>query len=729
MNEAVSVTAEDFARHVQQTNPFTQDRVTQVQTSHADVGAIHDKAFRRLLKRIEDVRNSGQPTGLLLTGEAGVGKSHVLARLFRWAREEGKATVVYLHNVLASPERMARYLLHATVNDLAGYRPSDFAHSELYRLINLAIGARLEGKQKGMAPNLKVRRQILEQIGREIDPDQLVMPVFVSYLEQAMGANLAEEAAEARAHAAVQWLSGQTIEPDLARSIGLKVNSEDGACIADDVAVQRTIDVLCRLCACASRPFVLCLDQVDNLSSDRMSALASFLHAAIDNGRNLVVITSGVKESMDRLEKNGTISRAAGDRIAQHRINLESISPKDARAIVAERVDKFCAPFSKVKKVANAREADPLAPLSSEWWNKYAGSLIEVRPRDVVRSARDAWEAEQERLHDLGVDGWLKNLGKSKPSGLDAATKRPDRVLAPLEERIDQLVALKVTEAVNVRRLNPQRLPPDADNLATLVLTLLEGYLDVPEFTLRSIGRVSSKERSACYDLWATEQAPNGNEVTNGLTFFTTDSAQSAVHALKRLHADASAPTHQLLVTDEERRPLRLGAKGLELYQALCSNSRFEHVKLRFEDHAQMDALSSVLGAARVGDLEIEVEAGTYRPITEDECRASLRRRRALLDHPLLRQLLTEEPPSSAPSKSVSVGTAAQLRSQIKGELAMSLSMTAREMATIIIYRTGQGEEAFPKIWEMVKRVAQQMHQDKQLFVDAENDDLYLQLA
>jgi hypothetical protein len=726
MSEPEAMSGESFARHVLNTNPFTQDRVTGVQASQTDVGSIHDKAFKKLVKRIDDVRAGGPATGVLLTGSAGVGKSHVLARLFRWAREEGRATVVYLHNILASPERTGRYLLHATVNDLAGYRPANFAQSELYALINLAIGARLEGKTRGMAPNLALRKEVLQHIGQEIDPDQLVMPVFITYLEQAVGANLAEEAAEARALAAVQWLSGETIDPEIARSIGLRVNGEDGARIADDVAVQRTLDVICRLCACANRPFVLCLDQVDNLSNDRVKALASFLHAAIDNGRNLVVLTSGVKESLDRLERDLVIPLAATDRIAQHRVNLESISAKDARAIVVERIEKFSAPFAKVKKIAAARAAEPLTPLSERWWQKYSAKLIEARPRDVIRAARDAWEAEQERVNDLGTEAWLKTLGKAK-SIADTDGRRP---LPPLEERIDQLVALKITEAVNARRLKPERLPPDADNMATLTLTLLEGCVQVDGYTLRSIEPPTIKERSVCYNLWATEQSPNGTPVSNGLTFFASDSAQSATNMLKRLlNSDAATPTHQYLITDDERRPLKLATKGHEVYEALSKSSRFEHLRLRFDDHAQLDALSSVLGAARVGDLEVEAERGVYRALTEAECRASLHRKRLFLEHPLLHQLLTEEAAPKPEPPSVAPGTVLQLRSQIKGELAMALAMSAREMATIIIDRTSRSQDAFPKIWQMVKDVAQQMSQANELFVDAQDDDLYLQLA
>lgn len=724
MRATETLTAEDFARHVLRSNPFTQDRVTQAQSNPADVGSIHEKSFKKLTKRIEEVRATQQTAGILLTGMAGVGKSHVLARLFRWAREEGKATVVYLHNILASPERVGRYLLHATVSDLAGYRPVNFAQSELYKLINLAIGSRLNGKSKGMAPNLAVRKRVLEEIGHDIDPDQLVMPVFITFLEQAVGANLAEESAEARAIAAVQWLSGETIDPDLARSIGFRVNDEDGACIEDDVAVQRTLDVMCRLCACADRPFVLCVDQVDNLSSDRVTALASFLQALIDNGSNLVVITSGVKTSMDRLMLDQIIPAAASDRIAQHRLELQPVSMKDARAIVIERLERFSASFAKTKKIAKARGADPLTPLSDSWWKRYSGKLIETRPRDVIRAARNAWDAEQERLSDIGVDEWLKGLAKGAEP---PAT--PTRPFPPLDQRIDDLVRLKVTEARNERRLNPARLPPDADNLASLTLTLLEACIGVPGYTLRRVQRVTAKGRLAPYDVRVTEVSPEGAEVTNGLQFFISDNARSAVNALKRLIDDEPPPTHQLFITDQERRPLRLAAKGQETYDKLVASGHFEHVKLLFDDHAELDALSSVLGAARVGDLEVELEPEVYRALSEDECRSSLHRQKMFTQHPLLRLLLTEEPQQTPVHPNPTDVQAEQIKGYIKGELAIALSMSAREMATIIVARTSNSDVAVPTIWEMVKSVANQMHQAKELFVDAQDDDLFLQFA
>lgn len=722
MNLPKAIDVSEFARHVAATNPFIRDRVTQADSSDADVVAIHEKEFKKLVRRIDEVRKHQNSVGIFLVGAPGVGKSHVLARLFRWAREDGDATLVYLHNVLASPERMGRYLLHATVNSLAGYRPSAYAQSALYALINRAVGARLRGRGvKGASPKLALRKEILEEIGGEIDPDRLVMPVFIAYLEQAMGANLAQPKAEARAEAAVHWLGGETIDSDVAQSIGLRVNSEEGACIDDDVAVQRALDVICRLCACAGRPFVLCLDQVDNLDAEKVTALTSFLHAAIDNGHNLAVILSGVRESMAGFEDSGVIPRAAMDRLAQHRIVLSKVSTEQARQIVEERIRRFAAPFKDVKEVAKPRKKDPLVPLTSAWWTKRVGNSIEIRPRDVIRWAREAWETEQEAIEALGAERWLTELGIVRP--------QPVKHVVPIRDAIDDVVSKKVAQAVAERKLNPERLPPDADNLATLTLTLLGACYDHDSYTLRSAERIRTKGRVPAYDMFVGEETQQGETVTNGLTFLTADNALKATFALQRLVNDPEPPTHQLLITDEERRPLQLGQKGGELYEKLAAAGRFAHLKLSFEDYATLDAISTVLGAARVGDLDVEQEPGHYRPISEAECSESLHRKGLFISHPLLQELLTEErkPPASSTQPDSSVNE--QIRRHIMGELTWALGMTAREMAQIVVDRTEQSPDRVESIWVIVKSVAEAMHTQGQIFASAQDDDLFLQLA
>src|SRR5262249_59887592 len=118
---------------------------------------------------------------------------------------------------------------------------------------------------------------------------------------------------------------------------------------------------------------------------------------------------------------------------------------------------------------------------------------------------------------------------------------------------------------------------------------------------------------------------------------------------LRRLLEDDKSSDHRLLVTDHERRPLKVGAQGVEYYRDLekLGPGKFDHLKIDFEQYARLDALQGVVGMAKSGDLEIEAPRGTPRPVPEAEVIASHHRQDRFRRHPLLGPLLTEEPPWS----------------------------------------------------------------------------------
>ena len=712
-----------WLRAIKASNPFVSNAVTTVDDSSADVASINRKQFRRITKRIDEVREGGDTAGVLLVGAAGLGKSHLLARVFRWAQGEGRAVVVYLHNVLASPERLPRYLLRATVSTLAGHQPSAYPESGLYALINRAIQPELAKGSKGI-PSLTKRLKALAKLGKDIDPHRLVMPAFTGFLTQAIGASQGEPEAERLAQAAVQWLSGEVIEQKMAESLGLTVNAETGAHIPDDEGVERALLVIARLCGKVRRPFVLCVDQVDNLDDDKVTAVSAFLQALLDNGQNLVVITSGVRDSMLQFQRTRVIPQAAWDRLAKHRVELDPISPDEARAMVKARVLAFSQPFKDSPELSELLGKDPLLPLGSTWVEGRFAKVIDVRPRDVIDWSRVRWDDEQETLEEQGDDVWIAAVGSGRRQVQPVSDPPP----ANEKQAIADVVAKKLKQAQNHRALKPESLPPDADNLATLAHQLLQHCVGSEAYSLREIERISAKKGPVTYDIAAKEETPDGSSVTNGLKFLTDDNARSVVWTLKRFKNDAKPPTHRLLVTDEDRRPLKLGKAGREIYEELTKSGALEHIKLTFDDYARLDAMSVVLGSARVGDLEVGIGGGRFRSVTEAECLAAMHQHGVFLQHPLLHELLTEEravknegPRSSGLDKQM-------VRQRIVAELQWRLGMTGREMALIILEREKLARELGTAVHQLVLDEAKALHSSGHVCATAQDDDLFVQL-
>jgi hypothetical protein len=136
------ITLEDFFGHIADSNPFSANRVDDPSRLYADVDTIHQKTFQRLIAHAETACKERRGIGVLLGGEAGVGKSHLLARLCRWADEKGRAFYVFLHNLQSSPDRLPRYVLKCAVSRLTQGKNHGFLGTPLYRLVEkVAVSA------------------------------------------------------------------------------------------------------------------------------------------------------------------------------------------------------------------------------------------------------------------------------------------------------------------------------------------------------------------------------------------------------------------------------------------------------------------------------------------------------------------------------------------------------------------------------------------------------------
>src|SRR5439155_26935626 len=190
----------------------------------------------------QEAHAQGRGLGAMLWGEAGIGKSHLLARLARWAEQDKRACFVYLHNLQARPDQLPRSLLKSVLSVLTRGQIDDFTHTLLFRLANALMreALRYEPSRTYTWQDLEwgydklIDRLSAEDPARAALVDRTVYHVVLSFFYSAYRAR--EGAEDGRvARLAVRWLSGDALDPDEARLLGLPPNRnpEEPAALAD----------------------------------------------------------------------------------------------------------------------------------------------------------------------------------------------------------------------------------------------------------------------------------------------------------------------------------------------------------------------------------------------------------------------------------------------------------------------------------------------------------------
>lgn len=649
--EASSVTAsppdlERFCTYVRSSSPFEVNRVVQVFAEVGDVAPIHERQFAHLRELAGRAQRQQPGVGVVLWGDPGIGKSHLLARLSCWAgREQQQAVFIYLANLQASPEALPGSLLRCVLSILTDGRDSAFHLTPLYRMMLAAIQRALRsdgGKRFTPEEALTAYRRLIDELylhdpSRAALGERAVFNVLYRFWFSAFGAWKGSD--DGLAALAVRWLAGDFLDADEARRLDLPRQPGGTAALADEQAVKGVLVALIQLAAWQRKPVILCFDQVDNLDEEQFSALARFLHALLDSTGNLLVVTSGVQQTLLGWKTDKVIQQSSWDRLAQHEIELQPIGVAQARQMVQARLQPLQETFRAVEPVWQKVQQDVLFPLGERWAQTALAERLDIRPRDVINWARAGWRQEQAALQQSDNAAWLVSWPHSAPAAAPAAAPP-----ANLTQRIDDAVAAKVREHAQQKLNAPQTLPPDAEHLAGLLHRLLERCLQTPAFPhLVNVERLPAPKAGQAppYHILLRQRTADGKDLRTGVLCVVTSDKKSRAVALRRLLQERKHPERLVIVTDE-RQPLELAVAGLEYLESLRRrHGQHYHVhNLLLPDYAELDGLQAVLGQARSGDLAIELPGGTARPVVEKEVVESHFRQQRFTKHPLLKLLL-----------------------------------------------------------------------------------------
>ncbi len=645
-NVPPSATLDSFCDRVRAANPFLTNRVDRpLDADLADVPGIHQAAFDRILALGGQAHEENRGVGVVVWGEAGVGKSHLLARLGRWAAQ-GQACSVYLHNLQASPERLPRYVLKAVVSSLtAGLRPP-LKDCPLFRLLNGALTAAMNavGLPRGTWDQIAAAHARLVADLAAADPsggvlfDRTAHQVLFRFFR---GAHPQHGDGEDIAALAARWLSGDALEPAEARRLGLPAQPGAGpVALADNQHVKQVLVALTQLARAAGRLFLLLFDQVDNLDESQVKALSRFLHDLLDSAGDLLIVTTGVRQTLLGFLQRGVITETSWDRLGQFDLALGRLRQPQGRELLEERLRRFLEPFRGVKEVRDRLRDDPLFPLGSAWFEARVRDLADFRPRDLIGWACTRWQQQQELLVTVPGKAWLQRW----PEGGEVSVSPPPPPEDPVAA-VDRKVEEKLAERRTRCRQDPAVLPPSEDHLLDLVASLLQTCLTGERpYRLEQCQRLPLPKTGTRrpYDLLLEQRvAGDGRTARLGVRFLVTSHGNGVASALRWLLEDPAPPGRVLLVTDA-RQPPPQGPEGRRRFDELQRRDpeRFRHLEVTRDQYIELDALQEVVRLAKAGDLEVELPSGQRRAVTEEEVVASHHRRGRYLAQPLLAELL-----------------------------------------------------------------------------------------
>ena len=324
------------------------------QDESQEVTSIHEHVVDSVESALDQVATDRKTRTLMLLGDSGSGKSHLLGRIKR--RLNDRACFAYI-GPWPDSKFIWRHVLRQTVDSLMAV-PDGQSESQLMRW--------LEGleflKREGFAKRLMGERKVFIRDMRASFPTAYQGREFFSAIYALLDPELSMIAAD--------WLRGEDLDEEDLQLIKVRrsIDSENAA--------QKMMSNLGWL-ADSTQPVVLCFDNLDNvpdMPNSRSGVKAMFnVNTVIHNEglKNFLVIISLIRSNWNLVEQQ--IEPANKARVDQW-LKLPGITIDQATALWASRLRPL-----HVEAVPTP--ISPIAPLTQAWLDhKYPGGILLPRP-------------------------------------------------------------------------------------------------------------------------------------------------------------------------------------------------------------------------------------------------------------------------------------------------------------------------------------------------------------
>lgn len=311
-----------------------------------DVAEIHADISARICAEVETIRQHGGSRGVLVFGEPGSGKTHLLNRLRHWCLQNGALFSGF--RLQCAPQTIWRHLRREFADDLLHPLPGGV------RQLDVLLNAGEE----------RIRQTC-------------------SYALATVLLHLREGRFQREGQA---WLRGDLLPDSILESMEITGGGE-----LEEEAEDEARRVLKELIALAAAvPVVMALDQVEAMQSDSqdprgLQALGAAAAALRDESRNLALITCVQTGFVEVLERE--LRHADMDRMGELRLELFPLDVEAARRLLAARMDA-----EPALRDHRYRKTQPLWPFTEYAVRHLLVPEGLVVARKLIYAARDLFE-------------------------------------------------------------------------------------------------------------------------------------------------------------------------------------------------------------------------------------------------------------------------------------------------------------------------------------------------
>jgi len=365
-------------------NPFRDNVVQDAWQNTLDIEEIHAHAFEACKAGIESA-SRGVPDSLLIFGEAGSGKTHLLGRVQRHLTETARsAPDNVLHCVFSSIR------LQTSAQLLWQHVRRRLASDLMRREQGLTQLQRLVAHQLGLVSGRSSRAGILElRVLRTEDQEALFQHLESLAMKLDLPRNLCvvieQLVFNQNVRDAAAWLAGDSLPESALERLGLGADDEEDR----EESARLVVTALCRL-AGETLPMVFCFDQVESLqrTGNDDEALFRFGRMAADlydADPNVFLITCLQSSMLDQFSR--AVRQADFDRISRRSELLDPLTGPQIERLLSARLGGA----SELTGVRGEHSNEPFYPLTARFVQELALEVPCV-PRRILGLAARAFE-------------------------------------------------------------------------------------------------------------------------------------------------------------------------------------------------------------------------------------------------------------------------------------------------------------------------------------------------